>query len=71
MLADSHIANVGLAALSNHQAVLLPSNQSQAYIKDLSWSDLHSMGQLAPYDRDHLCDCSIQQCKLLLSYYLF
>ena len=52
------------ASLANHQAIILSPNQGQAHFEDLSWPDLHSMGQLVAYDWDDLRHCCLQQCKL-------
>lgn len=45
-----------VVVVTNSQAVLLPTDKSETYIESLSWSDIHTMGQLAShgwYDLRH------------------
>jgi hypothetical protein len=43
-------ANLVPASSSGHEAELLPSIESDSYIKDFPWSALYSSSQLATHD---------------------
>lgn len=51
------------ASFANHQALIFSPDQSQAHFEDLSWPDLHPMGQLAAHGWDDRGHCCLQQCK--------
>lgn len=43
-----------VAVVPNRQAVILPTDKIETYIQGLSWSNLHSVGQLASHGWHHL-----------------
>lgn len=51
------------ASLANHQAIIFSPDQGQTYFEDLSWPDLHPVGQLVTHGWDYRRHCCLQQCE--------
>lgn len=65
MRTETPFANRDVVAFANHQIIVLPSSQGETHFEDLPRPNLHSLGELAPHDWHDMCDCSLQQRKLL------
>ncbi len=54
-----------IAFVADYQALLFSPSQAGSHLQNIPWTNLHTLGQLAPDGWNNRCDGGLQQCTSL------